>query len=212
MRQIIFTQRNEDPIIGPREIEVFDHRIVTIQLRLEGLGSAILDEIGQVFPELRRTLAAKIVALRQCENLLELIEDDQRRERAARGVAQQVATVVEKLPQGLARGGDARLGPRSRVGGGAQHRPFHLLRWRRRFGAVVDSHIHRAEALRAQTRHHPGAQNRRLPEARLAEEDREQLALHATAQLRDLLVATVEKGPRLLGKRREPELGILWVD
>ena len=52
--------------------------------------------------ELRGALAAGVVGLRQREDLLELVEDQQRHERAAGGVAQHVVAVVQEFPQRLA--------------------------------------------------------------------------------------------------------------
>ena len=55
--------------------------------------------------------APEVVALREREDLLELVEDQQRDQRLARRVAQDVVAVVQELPQRLAADGDAGLRP-----------------------------------------------------------------------------------------------------
>ena len=180
--------------------------------RFERLGRAVLDEVGEVLEELRGALAAEVVALREREDLLELVEDQQRNERLARRVAQHVVAMVEELPQRFAGDRDARLRPLARGFGRAEDRLLDLLGGLRRLARIVEPHVDRAIALGPQPRHDPRAQDRRLAEARLAEEDREQLALHAAGELGDLLLAAVEIAARLLGERREAEPRMLRVD
>ena len=83
MRQVILAQRNQDPIIAAREVEAFSGRFVVLDPRFERLRRAVLDQVGQVLDELCGTLAPEVVGLRERENLLELIEDQQRYERPA---------------------------------------------------------------------------------------------------------------------------------
>ncbi len=94
----------------------------------------------------------------------------------------------------------------------AEDRLLDLLGGLGRLRRIVEPHVDRAVALGPQPRHDARAQDRRLAEARLAEEDREQLALHAARELGDLLLAAVEIAARLLGERREAEPRMLRVD
>ncbi len=94
----------------------------------------------------------------------------------------------------------------------ARDRRLDLLRRRRRVARIIDAHVHRAIADRPQPRHDAGAQDRCLAEARLAEEQREELALHAACKLGHLLLAPVEVRPRFLGERREAEPRIFGID
>ena len=55
-------------------------------------------------------VAAELVALRQREDLLELIEDQQGNERGTGFVAQHIVAMMQEFPQRLALGGDARPG------------------------------------------------------------------------------------------------------
>ena len=212
VREVVFAERDENAVVGARKIEALHRRLVTIELSLERLGRAIFDEVGEVLGELRGALPAKIVALRQRENLLELIEDEQRDQRAAGVVAQHIVAVVEKFPERLAGLGDAGLRPVSGGRGRAQDGLFDLLGGRRGFAAVVEPHIHGAIALGPEPRHETGAEDGGFSEARLAEEDGEELALHASPEFGDLLVAPVEIGARLLGEGGEAQPGILWID
>ena len=98
MRQVILAQRNQDPVIAAREIESFGGGFVLLYSRFERLGRAVLDEIGQVLDELRGALAPEIVGLRKRENFLELVEDQQRDERLAGRVAQDVVAMMQELP------------------------------------------------------------------------------------------------------------------
>ena len=95
---------------------------------------------------------------------------------------------------------------------GAEDRLLDLLGRRRRFRVVVEAHVDRAKALGAQARHQAGAQQRRLAEARLAEQHGEQLALHAARELGGLFVAAVEVGACLLGVGGQAEPGIFRID
>jgi hypothetical protein len=150
--------------------------------------------------ELRGACATEVVALGEREDLLELVEDEQRRQGAASGVAQHVVAVVQELPQRLTldRGAGAR--PRARGARLAEDRLLNLLGRRRRVAAVVESDIDRAMAFGPQARHQAGAQDRGLAQAALAEQHRERFALHASRQLGDLRLATIEVLARRLGE------------
>ncbi len=102
MRQIVLAQRDQDPVVAAREVEALDGGLVLVHLRLERLRRAVLDQVGQVLDELRRALPAEVVALREREQLLELVEDQQRNERLAGRVAQDVVAMVQELPQRFA--------------------------------------------------------------------------------------------------------------
>jgi len=211
VREVILTQRDQDPVVAPRKVEAFDGGLVLIHLRFKRLRRAILDQVGQVLDELRRALPAELIALREREQLLELVEDQQRDERFAGFVAQDVVAVVQKLPQRFARFRDADLRPVAGRPRRTEDRLLDLLGRRWRFPRIVEPHIDRAIALGPQSRDDARAQDRRLAQARLAEQDREQFALHTTAELGNLLLATVEVGARLLGERREAEPGVFGI-
>ena len=100
--EIVLAQRDQDPVVGAREVELLGRGVVALDPRFERLRRAVLDEVGEVLEELRGALAAEVVALREREDLLELVEDQQRDERLARGVAQHVVAMVQELPQRLA--------------------------------------------------------------------------------------------------------------
>ena len=212
MREIVLAQRDQHPVVGAREVELLGDRVVVVDPRLERLRRPILDEIGQLLDELCRALAPEIVALREREHLLELIEDQKRRQRAAGRVAQHVAAVVQEFPQRFT--GDRRADVRPLAGrlARAEDRLLDLLRRRWRVARVIDAHVHRAVAERAQSRHDAGAQDRRLAEARLAEQQRQELALDASSELGDLLLAPEEERARFLGERREAKPRVVGID
>jgi hypothetical protein len=176
MREVVLAQRDQDAVVAAREVEALDSGFVLVHLRLERLWRPILDQVGQVFHELRRALAAEVVALRQREQFLELVEDQQRDERLARLIAQDVVAMVQELPQRFAGYRGARLRPRACGPRRAKNRLLDLFGRHRRIGRVVDAHIDRTVAFGPQPRHDARAQDRRLAQARLAKEDREQLA------------------------------------
>ena len=102
MREIVLAQRDQDPVVAAREVESLGDGVVAVDPRLECLRRAVLDEVGEVVEELRGALAAEVVALREREDLLELVEDQQRNQRLAGSVAQDVVAVVQEFPQRLA--------------------------------------------------------------------------------------------------------------
>ena len=102
VREVVLAQRDQDAVVAAREVEVLGRRVVALDARLERLRRAVLDEVGEVLEELRGALAAEVVALREREDLLELVEDQQRDERLAGRVAQHVVAVVQEFPQRLA--------------------------------------------------------------------------------------------------------------
>jgi hypothetical protein len=212
VREVVLAQRNQYPVVGATEVETLDERFLEIQHGLQRLGRPVLHQVGQVLDELRRALAPEVVVLPEREDLLELVEDQQRRERLAGGVAQQVVAVVQELPQRLARDGGAGTRPLPLALGGAEDRLLDLLGGRRGLARVVDAHVHRAVAIAAKARHDPGTQYRGLAEARLAEEDGEELPLHAAGELADLLLAPVEEPARLLRERVETQPGVFGID
>ena len=212
MREIVLAQRNQHAIIAAREIEALGRSIVLLDLRFELLRRPVLDEIGEVLDELCGALATEVVALRQREDLLELVEDQQRRQRPALRVMQHVVAMMQELPQRLANRCDARLRPLSRLLGRLEYRLLDLLGWRRRFRRIIDAHVDRAVADRPQSRQDSRAEDRRLAEAGLSEQQRQQLALHASRELGHLLFTAVEERLRFLGERREAEPRVLRVD
>ena len=99
MREIVLAQRDQDPIVAACEVEALDGGFIVLHLRFELFGRAVLDQIGKIVEKLRGALAPGVVALREREDLLELIEDQQRNEWLAGCVVQDVTAVMEKLPQ-----------------------------------------------------------------------------------------------------------------
>ena len=212
VRQVVLAQRDQDAVVGAGEIEVVGGRIVAFQAPLERVRRPVLDQVGQFLDEFLRPAPARVVGLRQREDLLELVEDQQRQQRLAVTVAQQVAAMVQELPQRLALDRRAGARPVPRLGGHLEDGLLDLLGRRRRVGRVVDADVDRAEALAAQPRHQAGAQQRGLAEAGLAEQDGQQLALHAPREFRGLVVAAVEIGARVLVVARQADPGILRID
>ena len=210
--EIILAQCDEHAIVAAREVEAFGRRVVGLEPFLERPRRAILDEIGEVLHEAGRAGAAEIVALREGEDFLELIEDEQRNQRGAGLVPQHVVAMVEELPQRLSGDGHARLRPLAGAPRRARDRLLDLLGGFGRVPAVVDAHIDRAIALCPQPRHETGAQDRGLAEAGLAEQHGEQLPLHAAREFRHLLFAAVEVGSGFLREGRETEPWVGGVD
>ena len=77
-------------------------------------GRAVLDEVREVLDELGGALPARVVRLRQGEDLLELVEDEQGNDRLAVRVLEDVVAVVQELPERFACLGDTRLRPLAR--------------------------------------------------------------------------------------------------
>src|SRR6185295_2850942 len=75
-----------------------------------------------------------------------------------------------------------------------------------------EAHVDRAVAGGPKARHQAGAQDRGLAEAALAEQHGEQLSLHASRQLGDLVLAAVEESARRLAERVEAEPGLRRID
>jgi hypothetical protein len=180
-RQVVLAQRDQDAVVAAREVEALGQRVVLLELRLERLGRAVLDQVGQIGDETRRACAAEVIALREREDLLELIEDQQRDQRvpdSSRSTSSRWCRNSHSdspghgVPTCVHSPGRARCGKIACLicspARGAS-RP------------VVDAHVDRAVALRAQARHEAGAQDRGLAQARLAEQHGQQLALHAAA-------------------------------
>ena len=115
-REVVLAQRDQDAVVAAREVEALGGRVVVLELRLERLRRPVLDQIGQVRDEARRARAPEVVALREREDLLELIEDQQRDQRRARLVVQHVVAVVQELPQRLALDRHARPASTGRSG------------------------------------------------------------------------------------------------
>src|SRR6185312_16931872 len=106
------------------------------EARFDRLRRPILDEVGELLDELRRAPASEIVALRKREDLLELIEDQKRRERASGRIAQHVATMMQKLPQRFAGHRDADMRPFARRVAFTEDRLLDLLGRRRCFTRI----------------------------------------------------------------------------
>src|ERR1043165_2044092 len=98
MRQIILAQRNQQPVVGAAEVEAFECRLVLLQLLLDGARRAILDEIGELLEERRRAPAREVGVLPEREDFLELIEDDERNQRASLGIGQRFSAVMQEFP------------------------------------------------------------------------------------------------------------------
>ncbi len=211
VREVILAQCDEDSVVGAVEVEALGDGILALDHHLERLGCPVLDQVRQVLDEFGGALASEVVVLPEGEDLLELVEDEERDERVAALVAQHVVAMVKELPQRFARDGGARPRPLPQSFRRTEDRLLDLLRGRRRIARVVDAHVHRAEPFAPEPRHDARAQDRGLAQARLAEEDRERLPLHAPRELRDLLLAPVEELPRLLAERVEAEPRMLAI-
>ena len=196
VREVVLAQRDQDAVVGAREIEIVGVGFVFLEAALEVGGRTVLDQVRQLIQEALRALPARVVGLRQREDLLELVENQQRQQRLFVRVAQQVAPVMQELPERFAFDGRTRARPVTGLGRHLEDRLLDLLRRRRRFRRVVDADVDGTEARPAQARHQARAQQRRLAEARLAEQHGQQLALHAPREFRRLFVAAVEVGPR----------------
>ena len=83
VREVVLAQRDQDAVVAAREVEALDDRFVVVERASSALGQPVLDQVGEVVDELRRALAADVVTLREREDLLELVEDQQRRQRIA---------------------------------------------------------------------------------------------------------------------------------
>ena len=211
-RQIVLAQRDQHAIVAAREIKAAGRGLIFVELRLERLGRAVLDQVRKLGDEARRPGAAEFIALGESEELLELVEDQERNQGRARLIAQHVVAMVQKLPQRLARDRYTHLGPLARQARGLPDRLFDLLGRLGRVPAVIDAHVDRAVPLAAQTGHESGTQDRGLAEARLTEQQRQELALHAARELGDLLLAAEEERARLLGEGSEPQPRIAFID
>ena len=98
MREVVLAERDQHAVVAAGEVEALGDRFVLLHPRLERSGRTVLDEVGQVLHEFRGAAAAGVVPLRQRENLLELVEDEQRHHGLAAGVMQDVPAVVEEFP------------------------------------------------------------------------------------------------------------------
>jgi hypothetical protein len=122
VREIVLAQHDQDAVVLAVEVEALGDGLVLLEQRLELARRAVLHQVGQVLEEVRRAPAAGLVGLRQGEDLLELVEDQQRHHGLAVGVEQNVVAVVQEFPQRFARHGGARLRPLAGCRGGAQDR------------------------------------------------------------------------------------------
>ena len=120
--------------------------------------------------------------------------------------------MVQKFPQRFTVKRHAGLRPRALRFGGAKNRLLDLLgRWHRG-GAVIDTNVNRAVAFGAQTRHDTGVQDRGLAQTGLTEQHGQELSLHATRKLANLVFTTVEILTCLLGERCQAQPRVLGGD
>ncbi len=212
MRQIVLPKRDEDPVVGARKIESGGIALVVLQARLEFGGRTVFHQVGELGEKRLGPRAACGIGLREGEDFLELVEDEQRNEGAAAGVPEHVVAVVEEFPERLAFGGGAGPRPCAGLRRGAKHGILDLLGGRRRGGRVVQPDVDGAEALGPKPRHEACPQEGGLAVAGLAEEHRQELALNPAAEFGDLRFAAVKEASGLLGEGNEAEPGILGVD
>src|SRR6185437_11488735 len=92
-------------------IEALRCRLIPLDLRLESLGRAVLDQVGELFDETRGPRPSEIITLGEREQLFELIENEQWNDRCAGGIAQHIFAVMQEFPQRLAGRRDANLRP-----------------------------------------------------------------------------------------------------
>ena len=102
MREIVLAQRDQHAVVGAGKVESLRGGLVLRRAAPRGQRRPVLDEIREVIDELPRALPAGVVRLGEREDLLELVEDQQRHQGLAAHVAQQVVAVVQELPQRLA--------------------------------------------------------------------------------------------------------------
>jgi hypothetical protein len=163
-REVVLAQGDQHAVVAACEVEALGRRVVQLQLRLELPWRAVLDEVREVLDEARGPRASGLVGLGEREDLLELVEDQERDERVTCLVEEDVVAVVQELPERLAGRGDASLRPLPGVARGLQDRLLDLLARLRRVRGVGDADVDRAIAVAAQARNQPGAQDRRLAE------------------------------------------------
>jgi hypothetical protein len=113
MREIVLAQRDQYPIVAAGEVESFGGCFVLLDSGFERLRRAVLDQVSEILEELRGALAAEVVALREREDFLELVEYQQRYQRLARSVTQDVVAVVQEFPERFAAYRYPRLRPLS---------------------------------------------------------------------------------------------------
>ena len=70
-----------------------------LQPRFQRRGRAVLDQVGEIVEEALGVQLAGVVGLARREDFLELVEDQQRDQRVAVGIAQEIPAVVQELPQ-----------------------------------------------------------------------------------------------------------------
>ena len=211
VREVVLAQRDQDPVVGSCEVEARGIRLVALDPALKRRGRAVLDQVRQVREELLGAPPARIVGLREREDLLKLVEDQDGNEGAPARVLQDVVPVVQEFPERFPGDGGTGLGPRSGRLGRQHHRTLDLLGGGGRLRVVVEPDVDRAEPLGPEARDKPGLEDGGLAEARLPKEHRQELALHPPAELRGLLLAAMEVAAGLLGERDQAEPRILGV-
>ena len=73
--EIVLAQGNQHAIVAACEIEALGGRLVFLELGLELLRRTVFDKVRKIRDEARRACAPEVVALREREDFLELIED-----------------------------------------------------------------------------------------------------------------------------------------
>ena len=59
VREVVLAQRDQDAVVGAREVEALGGRVVLLEPRLQRLRRAVLDQVGEVLEELRGALRAR---------------------------------------------------------------------------------------------------------------------------------------------------------
>ena len=156
MGEIVLAQRDQHAIVGAGEVEVLRAGLVLLQPLLERGWRAVLDEVGEILQELPGAQAPGVVSLRQREDLLELVEDQQRQQRPSLSITQQVAAVMQEFPQRLALDSGTGLRPVPGRGRGPEDSLLDLLGGWRGVRRVVNPDVDGAEALATEPWYEPG--------------------------------------------------------
>ncbi len=179
MGQIVLAQADQHAVVSIVEDELLDQLGAFVQSLLERLGRPVLDHVGQLGQKLRCAESSVLARLADREQLLELVEDEDGTDRPSLGRFQDQAATVKTLPERLGLLARANLPAAACVDDGPRDRGDDLLGKPRRRGCVIEANRNGEVALGPQAGEEPGMQERRLAQARLAEEHGQVLSSHS---------------------------------